>query len=168
MAGRIHFHNLKLPHLWVQYLTGKGLWTPWKEHGRKRARECRAAHIAIILSFPALHLAPFSDEQTRKESLVINSKYNTLYVNNILAIMWIEENVLNRCIIHSTVAVLTRCDQMTSTGNEAWCVPKPASRGNSSANLAGLDFSPKSSELTLQWKLLQSKEKSLISGAHFH
>lgn len=81
--------------------------------------------------------------------------------------MWLKENVLNRGIIHSTVAVLTSCDQMTSTGNETWCVPKPASRGNSSANLAGLDFSPKSSELTLQWKLLQSEKKSLISAAHF-
>lgn len=167
MAGGIHFHNLKLPHLWAQHVTGAGLWASWKEYGRKRARECRAAHDATI--FPALHPAPFSDEQKRKESLVINSQCNIPYVNNILDILWIKENVLNRCIIHSTVAVLTSCDQMTSTGNEAWCVPKPASRGNSSANLAGLDFSPKSSELTLQWKQPQSEKFNIRSTfSYFH
>lgn len=130
-----------------------------KEQGLQGSPHCYNFMLPCLASSTILWWAD-------KESL-INSKHNTLYVNNILAIVWIIENVLNRCIIHSTVAVLTSCDQMTSTGNEAWCVPKPASRGNSCANLAGLDFSPKSSELTLQWKLLQSEKKSLISGAHF-
>lgn len=64
------------------------------------------------------------------------------------------------------MAALTSCDRMTNTGNEAQCITQPASSGNGSANLAGLDFSPKSSELTLTWKPLQSWKKCLMYQEH--
>ena len=73
-----------------------------------------------------------------------------------------KRDCLNRGIIHSTAAALTSWDQMTNTGSEARGITKAASRGNGSASLAGRDFGPKSNALTLQWKLLQSRKRSLI------